>query len=296
MTKLPSALRAAPAGKLLHFFASVPFVITLILAAPLTVCSGAQAASRTFEVATVKPSDTKNPLPPSVNITPDRFQATGLTFKELVKIAFNLNYGADEQVSGGPSWVSSARFDIDAKEDAAIAAELAKLPEQQQGDEVRRMLRTLFAERFHLQIHHETRSLPVYELVLAKSGPKLLPAAAQPGTQDGETPAKPRNFIRFAGRGQLEANGANSSMLVTALSMQPEVDGRLVLDKTGLNGSYDFTLKWTPDIGAASAAPAADSGPSLFTALQEELGLRLASARAPVDRIVIDRVDLPSAN
>jgi uncharacterized protein (TIGR03435 family) len=78
--------------------------------------------------------------------------------------------------------------------------------------------------------------------------------------------------------------------------MQPEIGGRLVVDKTGLKGQYDFTLKWTPDIGAAAEQPASDAGPSLFTALQEELGLRLQSTKAPVDVLVIDHVELPSEN
>jgi uncharacterized protein (TIGR03435 family) len=78
--------------------------------------------------------------------------------------------------------------------------------------------------------------------------------------------------------------------------MQPEIGGRLVVDKTGLTGKYDFTLRWTPDMGQGADQPGADAGPSLFTALQEELGLRLQPTKAPVDMLVIDHVELPSAN
>ncbi|HWB33684.1 MAG TPA: TIGR03435 family protein [Acidobacteriaceae bacterium] len=285
-----TALRASSA-------ATCPFFLVLLLC--ISFCSTSSASGQpvpTFDVATIKPVDSKNPLPPSVTISPDRFQATSMTLRDLIKIAWNLNYGADEQIAGGPDWVALARFDLDAKEDAAVTMRIESLPTQQQGDEVRNMLRELLTARFHLKLHHETRNLPVYELVIAKGGPRLLPAAALPplGKKD-DTAEKSRRWIRFAGVGQLESYGADISTLVTALSMQPEIGGRLILDETGLTGSYDFTLKWTPDIDRGTAI-AADSGPSLFTALQEELGLRLESAKAPVDRIVIDQVTPPVEN
>jgi len=198
-------------------------------------------------------------------------------------------------VAGGPPWVASNRYDLDAKEDAALAAELAQLSEHQQGVEIRAMLRDLIAQRFHLKIHHEIRQLAVYELMVNKGGPRLLPAADPAHKPDG-TQEKPRRWIRFAGVGQLEGYGADTSTLITVLSMQPEIGGRLVLDKTGLTGIYDFTLKWTPDIFLNANQPAANPGPSLFTALQEELGLRLDAAKAPVDRIIIDNVSAPAAN
>jgi uncharacterized protein (TIGR03435 family) len=287
MTNHRPACRARLAGKL---------VLQIILFAAISASSRAQATpAPTFEVATVKLSDTKNPSPPSVSITPDRFEATGMTLKELIKIAYDMNYGAEQQISGGPAWVASERFDLDAKEDEALSAELEKLPEDQQGVHIREMLRALLAERFRLQLHHESKELPVYELVPAKGGSKLMPAVAHALAKEGDTSTKPRSWIRFAGRGLLEANEADSPMLATVLSMQPEIGGRLVVDKTGLTGKYDFTLRWTPDL-TQGADSSAEVGPSLFTALQEELGLRLESAKAPVDMIVIDHVDLPSAN
>jgi len=218
-----------------------------------------------------------------------------MTLKELIKVAWDLNYGAEDQVAGGPPWVSSTRYDLNAKEDAALAAEIAKLPDHQQGVEIRAMLRDLITQRFRLHLHHETRQLAVYELMVSKDGPRLLPAPDQAPKSDG-TQEKPRRWIRFAGVGQLEGFGADTSTLITVLSMQPEIGGRLVLDKTGLTGIYDFTLKWTPDMFLNANQSTANPGPSLFTALQEELGLRLDSAKAPVDRIVIDSVSPPVAN
>ena len=297
MNHLSSAFRAAYAGVCRIFPARI-LLLAILVAVDTLPCAAIPPSNQwTFEVATIKPSDLKNPPPPSVDIEPDRFQAVGMTLKELIKIAWDLNYGANDQVTGGPPWVSSTRFDLDAKEDVALAAEIAKLPQHQQGVEVRAMLRDLISQRFQLQLHHETRALPVYELVVAKSGAKMMPAAGtsdKPSDQDGAA-RTPRQWIKFAGVGQLEGYDANMETLVTVLCMQPEIGGRMVLDKTGLNGDYDFTLKWTPDI-FLNANPSANAGPSLFTALQEELGLRLDSAKAPIDRIVIDRVSLPATN
>lgn len=294
MKTISAAPRATYAGTRFPF----PALALLLFACPVSASPETapppQAARHAFDVATIKRSDTQNPHPPSVEVTPDRFQATGMTLKELIKVAWDLNYGADDQVSGGPPWVSNTRFDLDAKEDAALAAEIAKLPRQQRGEQVRAMLRDLITQRFRLQLHHETRQLAVYQLVVAKGGPKLLPAAESVTPQDSGKPDKPSRWVRFAGVGELQGYSADISTLVTTLSMQPEIGGRLVLDKTGLTGNYDFTLKWTPDIFLDQ--PSANSGPSLFTALQEELGLRLDAAKAPVDSLIIDRVSPPSEN
>ena len=272
------------------------FSLTLMTMAIGTYGGAQTTPPSSFAVATVKAMDEKNPHPPSVQIAGDRFEATGMTLKELIKIAYDLNYGADRQITGGPAWIGSTRFDLEAKEDASLSVELQELSSEQRGDRLRQMLRGLLAERFKLQLHHESAELPIYELVMAKSGSKLMPSVAQLPSSADDHPAKPRSSIRFAGKGRLEGNDADATMLITVLSMQPEIGGRLVVDKTGLKGQYDFTLKWTPDIGAAAEQPASDAGPSLFTALQEELGLRLQSTKAPVDVLVIDHVELPSEN
>lgn len=298
---ISTALRAVCAGAWLFrpALVSLPAVLLALGALP-AAAQAAPPAHRAFDVATIKPSNGNNPPRESIDVTPDRFQATDMTLKELIKVAWDLNYGADDQVAGGPPWVASTRFDVDAKEDAGLAAELAKLPQPQRGEAVRAMLRDLITQRFQLRLHHETRQLPVYELVVAKGGPKLMPAAdpaatSKPADRSG-TQDPPRRWIRFAGVGELEGYSTDMETLVTALCMQPEIGGRMVLDKTGLTGNYDFKLKWTPDIFLSASQSAANSGPSLFTALQEELGLRLDSAKAPVDRVVIDGVSPPSAN
>jgi uncharacterized protein (TIGR03435 family) len=285
-----TARSADPGGKL--------FQLTLLLALLATGAYGrAQAIPPpAFEVATVKPMDAKHPLPPSINISGDRFQATGMTLKELIKIAYDLNYGADRQVSGGPAWTASTRFDVDAKEDPALSEKLTQMSSDERGEQLRRMLRSLLTDRFKLQVHREKSELAIYELVMAKSGSKLMPSVGLPSSKDADNAAKPRSWIRFAGKGVLEGTAADPQMLVTVLSMQPEIGGRLVVDKTGLTGKYDFTLKWTPDMGQGAEPSGTDAGPSLFTALQEELGLRLQPTKAPVDVIAIDQVQLPIAN
>lgn len=286
----PSARSAFLGGKL--------FSVALLSAtAVISASGGAQTfPPLSFEVATVKPLDATNPHPPSVTISGDRFSATGMSVKELIKIAYDLNYGADQQVSGGPPWTQSERFDIEAKEDPALGEKLQKLSSEERGKQLREMLRGLLADRFKLQIHHASTELAVYELVTAKSGSKLMPSVAQSSPGNAESSKKPRSWIRFAGKGLLEGNDADAPTLVTALSMQPEIGGRLVIDRTGLTGKYDFTLKWTPDMGQGADLPSADAGPTLFTALQDELGLKLQPTKAPVDVIIIDHVELPSAN
>jgi uncharacterized protein (TIGR03435 family) len=286
----PPARSAEPGGKLF-------WMVFLLSCFVIFTPSPAQADSPpSFEVATIKPADVKNPRPPSVNISGDQFAATGMTLKELIRIAYDLNYGADRQVSGGPAWTASTRFDIVAKEDPALGEKLEKLSSEERGGLLRQMLRELLADRFKLQIHHETSELSVYELVMSKSGSKLMPSVGLPSSNDADNSAKPRSWIRFAGKGRLEGTDADAQMLVTVLSMQPEIGGRLVVDKTGLTGKYDFTLKWTPDMDPGADAPGAETGPSLFTALEEELGLRLETTKAPVDVIVIDRVESPIAD
>jgi len=133
-------------------------------------------------------------------------------------------------------------------------------------------------------------------LVIAKNGPKLMPAATEPIATKLESATRPRSFIRVASKGVVVADAADAPMIVTLLSTLPEIGGRLVVDKTGLTGKYDFTLKWAPDSGPGDDPPSTDAEPALFTALQEELGLRLESKKNPVDMIVIDGAVLPTSN
>jgi uncharacterized protein (TIGR03435 family) len=247
-----------------------------------------------FEVASIKLN--KSPLPlGGRHLFGDRFNATGRTMG-LIEAAYG-QHGrplTPDQVSGGPDWINSDVFDIDAKvEDSLVEGEWKKLSFDEQRNQVMLMLRALLADRFKLRVRHERKELPVYALVLAKNGPKF--AADNTHPEIGAISAR--------GRGKLEATSSDFTTFVSVLSMQSELGGRTVLDKTGLQAHYSFTFQWTPENLAASGAQSADrasssesSGPSLFTALREQLGLRLESTKAPVDTIVIEHIERPTEN
>jgi uncharacterized protein (TIGR03435 family) len=174
------------------------------------------------------------------------------------------------------------------------------------------MVQSLLEDRLQLKIHRETRELPVYELLVAKGGSKMSLSADQspekppePGSPPLSMPQRgapaPRGMMKM-GRGSLETNGVPISNFIMGLSQQL---GRPVIDKTGLKGFYDIKLQWSPELGqglfapgsAEPAPPPSDaSGPSIFTAIQEQLGLRLESAKGPVDVLVIDSVQKPTEN
>ena len=259
-----------------------------------------------FEVATIKPSDPNN-TGGGLGFGNDRFTTSGQTVKVMMKFAYNLNIGTDQQISGGPSWIGTTKFDIVAKMDDETIAALPKMTNDQRRERMQLMVRELLADRFKLKVHHESKVLPVYALTVVKNGSKLTPSVEAPRGAvgpDGKPSRSGWHGLQMQGRGQMEGRGASPDMLANVLGFQPEISGRMVVDKTGLKGTYDFMLKWTPDtsLGTAtspfgtSGAPVDSAGPSLFTALREQLGLTLDATKAPVDTIVIDSVEMPSEN
>jgi uncharacterized protein (TIGR03435 family) len=236
-----------------------------------------------------------------MNVLPGKFSVTGATAKFLIIYAYNVN---DFQIFGGPTWINSDKYDINAKEDDSVGPNLRKLPWMQEREKVGLMVQSLLADRFKLQVSHMTKRLPVYTLVVARNGSKLTPSAVAPS---GSPPK--RGYGLRIGRGQLTATGMSLGDLADTLARQPELSGRKVVDRTGLAGAYDITLKYTPDqnLGAKVVEPEVgnlaaksqtpdSSGPSIFTALQEQLGLKLESTKGPVDVIVIDHIERPSEN
>ena len=243
--------------------------------------------------------------------TPDGFIARFATMKMLIHRAYAVD---DYQISGAPDWISKEHYDIDAKFDSSTADELQKLSLTERNLARQQMLQTLLAERFNLNIHRETKELQVYTLVVAKNGPKL-----QKSKLDDTEPDKPKagpapgtsTMTAGASGAQMRSYASPVTTLASMLTMYLH---RPVLDKTGLTEKYDFTLRWTPDenqlppssgvqgtaggssSGLPSADPAPNSGPSLFTAIQEQLGLKLESSKGPVEFIVIDHVERPSGN
>lgn len=262
------------------------FAHTTEIFAQTKVQDAAAANTPEFEVATIKPnqagSNRRSFLYNQIGISME-----GTPVQMMLKETFNVT---DDRILGAPNWVNTDLFDVEAKVSSEDAPKLNSLTIEQR----RFMLQSLLAERFNLKYHHETKELPVYTLVVAKDGPKLKEAVTQG--------AEMRRGIRGNGRGDFEGMNANMNVLCHVLSGQPELS-HTIIDKTGLTGGYDFHLQWTPaDSSPAgpdgnSASSESDSNkPSLFTALQEQLGLKLQLQKGPVDVIVIDHIDKPSPN
>ena len=269
-----------------------------------TPSSSAEATSAAaFEVASIKPNKSGDGRVMLGMAPTGRYTATNVPLRLLMQHSYNLQ---PFQIIGGPSWITSDRFDI-----------IAKAPAGFTPDQFRPMERALLADRFKLKAHTETREMPIYELVLARAdgklGPNLTPAKtdceAMRGRRAGGPPAPPQpgqpiecGFM--IGIGNMNAGGMPLLELARTLS---GFVNRIVVDKTGLKGNYDFHITYTPEargglpglppgappIGAD--APAGDpNGASLFTALQEQLGLKLDSQKGPVEVLVIDSVEQPT--
>lgn len=232
------------------------------------------SAQQTFEVASIKRNASGDNRVFIGRHPGGRFTATGITLKSLIGQAYNVR-----EIINGPGWISTERYDVNAKAEG--------VPDRIPPEQLRPMLRALLEERFQLKTHTASKEMPVYALVVGKGGPKLTPT----------TSTNQERMLRIF-RGQL--NSKKTSMATLAQYLSTEL-GRTVIDKTGLTAEYDLTLNWTPDPGRSAggpdAVPAADSfGPTIFTALQEQLGLRLESSKGPGDILVIDSVAKPTEN
>lgn len=219
--------------------------------------------------------------------TPNGLITRNIALQNLVASAFHVKM---DLVLGGPPWVDSKGFDIEAKVLPGDEAKPLKLTEAQR----RVLLRAMLIDRFHLQAHPETKILPVYELVLAKGGSKMRPAPPAPLPAEAKTDdTRERGSMSFR-PGHLEAHAYKVSNLAEQLGYMVQ---RTVLDKTGLTGDYDLTLDWTPEEQLQAAGEnGADVRPSIYTALQEQLGLKLVPTKGPVETLVIDHVELPTPN
>jgi uncharacterized protein (TIGR03435 family) len=235
-----------------------------------------------FEVATIKPSTSGRPGK-GIGFRGRHFTTVNFNVNDLIGMAYGLQ---DKQIVGGPAWFGSELYDIDGVPD------VQGQPSQKQ---MKIMLQKLLADRFKLTFHHEKRELAVYAIAIAKGGPKL--------TKSASGPNDPMAFF-FRKLGALTVR--NQTMADFASWMQAVMD-KPVVDQTGLTDRYDFTLNWTPDDsqfaqfrGTGVTVPAAtddpNAPPGLYTAIQEQLALKLDPVKAPTDVIVIDHVEKPSAN
>jgi uncharacterized protein (TIGR03435 family) len=237
-------------------------------------------APAVFEVATIKPSLPDRPGK-VMTIKGRQVITINTTLNDLIVFAYGIHA---KQIIGGPSWMESDKYDVTGQPEGQ------GMPNERQ---LRGMLQQLIDDRFKLTTHREMRELPAYVLVVANGGPKLTKNDSNPNGLPG---------LFFRGLGVLPAT--NATMADLAGVMQLAVLDRPVVDRTGIQGRYDFTLTWTPDetqfasMGARVPPPSTDPNapPVLFTAIQEQLGLKLESQRAAVEVLVVDRVERPSEN
>ncbi len=260
-----------------------------------------------FAVASIRPAAADSPdggiaVPPKGSLS-----ANSTTLKTMILFAYGL--GNEDELSGVPDWVRSDRFQLETRIDDARAAALDKLSADDRSEQMRFMLQSLLAERFHLKVHSETRELPVYSLVIAKTGLKCTKQAADSSPFDSlprprfrmsvgpPPPPPPPNWHPPITPEEIQAQAVAPMhfrtkgwpfwMVVTVLSHQPETGGRVVIDKTGLEGSYDCEATWSREGGG---------GESFFTAIEDQMGLKLQPEKAPVEVLVIDHIERPSEN
>jgi bla regulator protein BlaR1 len=243
--------------------------------APRWIAFAQEQPGPAFEVASVKPAEPSD-KPGFLQSAPGRLNLSGVTVRMLIQQAWAIS---GYRIYGGPSWLDSTRYNIAAK--AADGAGNLTL------DQMRPMLQTLLTDRFRLALHREKRELPLYRLIVSKNGPKLKESAVSGAPQS-----------RMA-TGQITDEKAGMDTLASQLGQQL---GRFVVNQTALKGDFDFHVEWTPDPGqnlggeSETPPPAGADGPSIFTALQQQLGLKLESAKGPVEVLVIDHAEKPDAN
>ncbi len=290
----------------------------LVLAAPLaqaqTTPAPAQSAATdsvkplVFDAISIKPDNGGTSVNNQGMISsrvmmrnpPDGFSAANVNVRQLIANAYDVK---EDQISGGPDWVGSKGYDIDAKVTGTDPSDPHQLSKAQRSQ----ALQALLADRFKLALHTETKEASIYALTVAKSGPKLqeskpsevppsMPSGAVVRGPDGGVPRG--GMMRMSGPGNLTGQAMTMTQLANLLSQQLH---KTVVDQTGLPDAYDFTLQWTPDNapvgpGGGEAQTPDPSGPTIFTALQEQLGLKLESTKGPVKTVVIDHIEPPSEN
>jgi uncharacterized protein (TIGR03435 family) len=247
---------------------------------PLTMPATAKPE---FSVATIKPSSPDAPRG-GYGFRGQDVTTTNVTVNWLIKLAYNMHV---RQITGGAAWLDSAKFDVIGRPDT---------PGQPSRDQMKLMIQKLLADRFQLKFHTEKRELPVYAMVVLKTGAKIAVSEADPNAFPG---------IGFAqGPGVLSLIGRNTGLDGVANALQSNILDKPVVNQTGLTGRYDFTLKFTPDSTQIAnfgplppgAAADLDAPPDIFAAFEHQLGLKLESTKAPVDVMVIEKIERPSEN
>jgi uncharacterized protein (TIGR03435 family) len=273
---------------------TVAFAQSGPVSAPPPATATAASPTPTFDVATIKPMAPGPRNSFGVMDTPDGLNGSAATLSGLVRAAYGI---APNRVSGGPGWTNDERYDIQAKMSAADAEAMKTLPPAEQKIRRQQMLQALLADRFKLKAHFETKQVPMFDLVVTKDISKLKVATTDANThlnKDGT----PMTDIR-RGKDSTDFTQMSMSSFANFLSFPMSGVGRPVTDKTGLTSAYDFTLNWSQhwivQPGATSATLADDDSASIFTALKE-LGLKLQPSTGPIEIIVIDHAERPTAD
>jgi uncharacterized protein (TIGR03435 family) len=250
---------------------------------PPTPVQMSAGANPEFTVATIKPSRPDAPRG-GYGFRGQDVTTTNVNVNWLIKLAYNVHA---HQISGGPAWLDSEKYDIVGRPDT---------PGQPSRDQMKLMIRKLLADRFQLRFHIEKKELPVYAMVVLKTGPKITVSAADPRAFPG---------IGFAqGPGVISLVGRNTGLDGVANGLQSNILDKPVVNQTGLAGRYDFTLRFTPDptqlanFGQIAPANAADPDPppDIFSAFEQQLGLKLQSTRTLIDVMVLEKIERPSPN
>ena len=252
--------------------------------------STALSANPVFDVASIHPNNSDHTARTHIYSYTDHghFVALNATLMQLIQYAYIL---PDSRILGAPAWTKSAKYDIEGKSDPGFAEKLAGLSYSEAKRQLLKMVQALLADRFHLAAHLESRELPVYDLVVSEGGAKFANVKDEGTTIDAGT---------HSGSSTITIKSSSNATADLA-EMLARFTGRVVLDKTGLQGNYTISLKFAPDdtrsgVPSTETLSAPDAGPSVFTALKEQLGLELKSSKGPVDVLVIDHVEQPTEN
>jgi uncharacterized protein (TIGR03435 family) len=270
--------------------------LTLLIVDVLIASSGPFALSQTSSVQpssalpVMSPSAQQTPAYEVATIKPAQVNEYGSPLRHYIQSAFGIPVNSTGWVIG-PDWINSAKYVIQGKPPESIRAAMQTMTPAQRSREVQQMEQGLLADRFKLKAHFETREMPVYQLIVAKGGSKLR-----------ENPEASKRMAAV-NPSMIRGNAVPLSALLGMLESVPDIGGRVVIDETGLSGTYDFLLKWTPmeasalpgDLSGAPRSPDAE-GDSLFTAIEEQLGLKLVSSKKPGQVLVIDHIERPSEN
>ena len=245
---------------------------------------GQMNTSLSYDVVVIKQSHSDNSST-RMSMMDTTLKTTNMPIQSIMTAAYGVREGL---ISGLPAWAESARYDINAK----VVDPDPKLYNDMTREQRRAMVVSLLADRFHLKVHTEIKTLPVYDLVIAKDGPKFK-----------ESPAVPIGADASQGRANFNTSrssiDASYAVMLNLTSRLAEVVDRTIVDKTGLTGKYNLRLKWTPDDAPPpmlNGAPDPNPPPPLFTALQEQLGLKLVPNKGPVETLVVDHIEQPTEN